>query len=100
MKNVLDYRPRRGSSKWKFTVVNNASTAQNYTVMVGTSTVSSVSLTATNTAGSFRIHKVCTTGTLPNLLLSTGQSLFVQTAKGNEIYNPTGATFGLRQLAQ
>lgn len=95
------YRPKArvdGTNVWKFTVVNNATTSQTYTVMVGTSTVSTVSATAANTAGSFRVHKVTTTGTVP-AVVNNANSIYVQNAKGDEIYNPTTSTFGIRQLA-
>ena len=95
------YRPNArvdGTNVWKFTVVNNATTSQTYTVMVGTSTVSTVSATAANTSGSYRVHKVTTTGTVP-CVVNNGNSIYVQNAKGNEIYNPTTGTFGVRQLA-
>ena len=95
------YRPKArvdATNVWKFTVVNNATTSQSYTVMVGTTTVSTVSLTAANTAGSYRVHKVTTTGTVPCVVNNTN-SIYVQNAKGDEIYKPTTSTFGLRQLA-
>ena len=95
------YRPKArvdATNTWKFTVVNNATTTQTYTVMVGTTTVSTVSATAANTAGSFRVHKVTTTGTVP-CVVNNGNSIYVQNAKGDEIYNPTTGTFGVRQLA-
>ena len=96
------YRPKArvdGTNVWKFTVVNNATTSQTYTVMVGTTTVSTVSDTAANTAGSFKVHKVTTTGTVP-AVVNNSNSIYVQNAKGDEIYNPTTSTFGIRQLAQ
>ena len=96
------YRPKArvdGTNVWKFTVVNNATTSQTYTVMVGTTTASTVSATATNTAGSFRVHKVTTTGTVP-AVVNNSNSIYVQNAKGDEIYNPTSGTFGIRQLSQ
>lgn len=89
------------TNQWKITVVNNASTSQSYTIQVGTSTVSTVTLTAANTAGSFKVQTVTTTGTVPaQVLSSNGQSIYLQTAKGNEIYNPSSGTFAVRQLAQ
>lgn len=94
------YRPKArvdATNVWKFTVVNNATTSQSYTVMVGTTTVSTVSATAANTAGSYRVHKVTTTGTVP-CVVNGANSIYVQNAKGDEIYNPTTSTFGLRQL--
>ena len=96
------YRPISridATNTWKFSVVNSATTSQTYTVMVGTTTVSTVSATAANTSGSFRVHKVTTTGTVPNVV-NNANSIFVQNAKGDEIYNPTTGTFGIRQLAQ
>ncbi|HUQ68850.1 MAG TPA: hypothetical protein VM165_04965 [Planctomycetaceae bacterium] len=97
------YRPKArvdATNKWKVTVVNSATTSQTYTIKVDTSTVSTVTLTAANTAGSFRVQTVTTTGTVPCLVLSNGQSLFLQNAKGDEIYNPTTSTIGARQLSQ
>ena len=98
------YRPKARVdvvNKWKYTVVNNATTSQTNTIMVGTSTVSTVSLTAANTAGSFKIATVTTTGTVPALVLSSnGTSIYLANAKGNEIYNPTTGTVGVRQLSQ
>ena len=96
------YRPKARvdvTNVWKFTVVNNATTSQTYTVLVGTTTVSTVSATAANTAGSFRVHKVTTSGTLP-CVVNGANSIYVANAKGDEIYNPTTSTFGIRQLAQ
>jgi len=97
------YRPRTrldATNKWKITVVNNASTSQGYTIMVGTSTVSTVSLTAANTAGSFKVQTVTTSGTVPCLVLSNGQSFYLTNAKGLEIYSPDGSTVAVRQLSQ
>ena len=94
------YRPKalvEPTNSWKFTVVNNATTAQSFTVMVGTSTIMTVSATAANTAGSFYTLTTTTTGTVP-CVVNNGNSVFVQVAKGNEIYNPTSSTFGIRQL--
>ena len=96
------YRPKARvdvANSWKFTVVNNATTAQTYTVMVGTTTISTVSATVANTSGSFRVHKVTSTGTVPSVKNNTN-SIFVVNAKGDEIYNPTTGTFGVRQLTQ
>ena len=92
------YRPKAivdMTNVWKFTVVNNATTSQTYTVMVDISTVSTVS----DTASSFRAYKVTTDGTLP-CVINNGNTIYVQNAKCNEIYNPTTSTFGIRQLAQ
>ncbi|HUQ71884.1 MAG TPA: hypothetical protein VM165_20300 [Planctomycetaceae bacterium] len=97
------YRPRPRvdvQNVWKFTTVNNTSTSQAYSLMVDTAVISSVSPTAANTAGSFRIHKVTTDGTVPCLVLSNGQSLFVTTTKGLELYQLTSGSAGVRQLSQ
>ena len=91
------YRPITridSTNVWKFTVVNNALTSQTYTVMVDVSTVSTVTLTAANTAGSFRIHKVGTSGTVPAIVDGTA-SLYAAVGKGNEIY---GSPISIRQL--
>jgi hypothetical protein len=96
------YRPKARinvTNKWKITVVNNATTSQTYTIMVGTSTVSTVSTTAANTSGSFKVQTVTTSGTVPCLVLSNGQSIYLTNAKGNEIY-VDGSTVGVRQLSQ
>lgn len=89
------YRPisfKIATNVWKFTVVNNCTTTQSYTVVVGTSTVSSGSLTAANTAGSYRVHKVSTTGTVPALVCGTPY-IYVQTAKGIQLSgSPTAVT--------
>ncbi len=93
------YRPiaRQDSANvWKFTVVNNASTAQTYTVMVDVSIVSTINATAANTAGSYRIHKVGTSGTVPAIVDGTS-SLYAAVAKGSEIY---GSPISIRQLSQ
>ena len=92
------YRPIariNATNVWKFTVVNNATTAQTYTVMVDVSTVSTINATAANTAGSFRIHKIGTTGTVPAVVDGTA-SIYAANAKGNEMY---GAPVTIRQLS-
>ena len=87
------------ANTWKFTVVNNASTQQTYSLMAGTTTIGSVTVTAANTSGSFYVHKVTTSGTVPNVV-NNGNSILVNNAKGDEIYNPSSGTFGIRQLTQ
>ena len=86
------------ANQWKVSVVNNTSTTQAYTIMVSTSTISSVSLTAGNTASSFRLHQLTTSGTVPCLVLSNGASFYLTTSKGLEIYNPTSTSVAVRQL--
>lgn len=91
------YRPKArldATNVWKFTVVNNATTSQSYSVVVGTSTISTVAATAANTAGSFRIHKVGSTGTVPAVVVGTA-SIYVQNAKANQI---AGSPATLTQL--
>ncbi len=96
------YRPKArvdDTNVWKFTVVNNATTAQFYKVMDCISTIGAVSATEADTAGSFCVHKVTTSGTLPCVVNNT-DSIYVQNAKGNEIYNPTSTTLSIGQLSQ
>ena len=92
------YRPKArldATNVWKFTVVNNESTAQTYTVMVGTTTVSTVSDTAVNTAGSFHVHKVGTTGTVP-AIVDGAATIYVQNALGDQV---SGTPVALQQLS-
>jgi hypothetical protein len=84
---------------WKFTAVNNSATDQSYQMMNGIDIDSTVSLTAANTAGSYIVHAVTTIGTVPNFLLSNQTSFFVETPKGNEVYDSPDGT-AIRQLSQ
>ncbi len=96
------YRPIpriNAANTWKFTIVNNASTQQTYSLMAGTTTVGTVTVAAANTAASFYVHKVTTTGAIPSIV-NNSNTIYVNNAKGDEIYNPTTSTFGIRQLAQ
>lgn len=88
------------SNEWKITVTNNSSSPQTYSVRVGTSVLDSITLTAANTKGSFTVHRIATNGTVPNLLNSTGYSLFLQTSKGNQITasTTTGGAASFQQL--
>jgi hypothetical protein len=96
------YRPlarQDATNRWQISIVNNATTSQTAKIMVGTAIASTLSLTAANTAGSFTTYYIATTGTLPCLVLSNGQSLFLQNAKSDDICNPTSSTIGLLQLS-
>jgi hypothetical protein len=97
------YRPKARKDTvdvWKVSVVNNASTSQKVDVTVGTSVLFSLSLTQANTAGSYAVYEVTTTGTVPCNVLSNGTSVYSQSAKGDNIYNPTSTTVGIQQLSQ
>jgi len=86
-------------NEWKFTIVNNDTRQHTYYLMYGEDTITVVTVTAANTAGSFYIHSVDTDGTVPNFLLYNETSYFVQVAKGNEIYqSPNG--LAILQLSQ
>ncbi len=92
------YRPISritATNVWKFTVVNNVATSQTYSVIVGVSAVSTINLTTANTASSFRIHKVITTGTVP-AVISGAASIFASNAKGNAIL---GSPITISQLS-
>lgn len=84
---------------WKFTVVNNSSSAQNYTIMYDITTVSVLAATAANSHGSYFVHKVTTDGAVP-CVVNNDNTIYVETAKGNEIYNTDDGSLGVRQLAQ
>lgn len=85
---------------WKMSVVNNSSSNQSVEVMVGTSTVMTLNLTQANTAASYMVYKVTTDGTVPCNVLSNGSTIYSQTAKGDNIYNPTSTTVAIQQLTQ
>ncbi len=92
------YRPKvriDASNVWKFTVVNNCTTSQTYAINVGTSTIGTLSSTAANTAGSFQVHKVGTTGTVPDVAIGTAY-IYVQNAKGDQF---AGSPVALTQLS-
>ncbi|MBI3866139.1 MAG: hypothetical protein HY290_30030 [Planctomycetia bacterium] len=96
------YRPiarQDATNRWQISIVNNASTAQTATIMVGTSTISTLNFTAANTAGSYIRYYCSTDGTLPCVVLSNGQSLFFENAKGDAIYNPTSNSIGIQKLS-
>lgn len=77
-------------NEWKFTIVNIDSRPHSYHLMNSVDEIANVTLSETNTAGSYSIHTVATDGTVPNVLLRNGMSYFVEVAKGNEIFrSPT-----------
>lgn len=91
------YRPvtRRDSPNvWKFTVVNNVSSGQTYTIMVGTEAVKVVNSAGANATGSFFVHRVETNGTVP-AIVDGDAYLYVQNATGDEFY---GSPLAIRQL--
>jgi hypothetical protein len=84
---------------YKFTVVNNSSKASVvYSIVVDVYTVSTVTLTAANTEGSYRVHKISTTGNVPAVLLENYESIYVQDAKGNEIGGSESAGTTVTQI--
>lgn len=91
------YRPvtrRDAPNVWKFTVVNNVSSSQAYTIMVGTDAVKVVNSAGANATGSFFVHRVETNGTVP-AIVDGDASLYVQNATGDEFY---GSPLAIRQL--
>lgn len=86
-------------NEWKFTVVNNSDSDQTYQMMIGIDIDSKITLTSTGTGGSYYICLITADGTVPNFLLSNQTSFFVETAKGNEIYDSSDGV-GIRQLVQ
>lgn len=96
---VRIYRPRTRidtPNVWKLTVVNNTTTTAYYDIMIGTTKASSLSLSAANSAGSFRIHRISTSGTVPALVVPTTKaSVFVETAKANRT---TGSPVVIEQI--
>jgi len=87
-------------NEWKFTIVNNSAVGQTYQVLDGVYIDCQISLNTSGSWGSYQIHVVDTIGTVPNYYLVNNQvSYFVETAKGNEIYDsPDGPA--IRQLSQ
>jgi hypothetical protein len=94
------YRPTVRTDRpveWKFTVVNNRPSTQEYDVLVGIDIASCNSVSTSNTYGSFRVHWMLSDGTVPNLLHHSGGSYFMETGKGYEI-PATGSDRDFRQL--
>lgn len=87
------------TNEWKMTVCNNTTATQTYTANVGTAVLGTVSLSAANTANSFIVHRIDTSGTVPDLVLPNGTSLFLTTKKGNAIVSTT-AGLSFQQLAK
>lgn len=95
------YRPIRridALDTWKITLANNTPTSQTYFMMVDTEIVGTISLSPSNTSGSFRVEKIATDGTVPCLVLSNDQSLFLTNAKGKEVFDSESGTLSIRQL--
>lgn len=91
------YRPaarRDAPNVWKFTIVNNVSSSQTYTIMVGTDAVKVVNSAGANAAGSFFVHRIETNGTVP-AIVNGDAYLYVQNATGDEFY---GSPLAIRQL--
>ena len=82
---------------WKFTVVNNVANPRVYVIMIDVDTVSTVTATAANTAGSFFIHKI-TNDTIVPCVVHDDDTIYLETGKGNEIYIPVDGSETVRQL--
>lgn len=86
-------------NSWKFTVINNTSSSQPFTVMFGITTVSTQTASSAGNSGSFYVFKITTDGTVP-CVVNNDNTIYVETGKGNEIYSTTSNTTALRQLSQ
>lgn len=84
---------------WEFVVVNNTTSAQVYTIMIDVDTVSTVTVTAANTAASYFVHKI-TNDTIVPCVVTGDNTIYLETTKGNEIYNADDETVAIRQLDQ
>ena len=92
---VRVYRPLARTDvlgTWKFTLVNNSATSQTYTIMNGIDVVSTVTAEPAGTNGSYRVFRVTTEAIVPCVVVEDN-TLYVETAKGNEIFDT-----GIRQL--
>ncbi len=81
------YRPKPREDAvnvWKFTTVNKSAIAQEYGVIVEITDVETVNSGEAGTAGSYRIHKITTDGTVPALLLDNGENMYVENGKAYE----------------
>jgi len=101
---VRVYRPKARvvrTGQYKITIVNNMASTQSATLKVGTSTISTFSLGATNTASSFSTRWLTTSSaTLPTIVLPNGSTISIITAGGYEIYSGTGGIPAVRKLTQ
>lgn len=84
---------------WKFSVVNNSSSSQVYTVMIDVDTVSTVTATAAGTSGSYMVHKI-TNDTIVPCVVNGDNTIYLETGKGNEIYTGDDGALDLRQIDQ
>ena len=101
---VRIYRPKTRISvagQTKFTITNNLTTSQTVSILVGTTSLGSFSLTSANSLTSYQIRWVTLTGTtLPvTLKLSNGQKIDLATGGGYEVYETTAGTAALRKLS-
>ena len=97
------YRPKarvNRTGQTKFSLVNNRTSNQTITLLVGTSNLGSFSLTSANTLASYQTRWVTLTGTtLPiTLRLSNGASVSVVNAGGYEIYTTAAGVAAIRKL--
>lgn len=84
---------------WKFTVVNNVAGPRIYTIMIDIDTVSTMTATAANTAGSYFVHKIINDTIVP-CVVHAADTIYLETGKGNEIYIPDDGSETVRQLDQ
>ena len=97
------YRPKarvNRTGQTKFSLVNNRTSNQTITLLVGTSNLGSFSLTSANTLASYQTRWVTLTGTtLPiTLRLSNGASVSVVNAGAYEIYTTSAGAAAIRKL--
>jgi len=95
---VKVYRPQtrtRPAGLYQFTVVNN--TGGSVTVVERAGGSASYTLTAANTAGSYRIRSWTTYGGVRPTITVAGQAIAASDAAAYEIYN-TGSGVGIRQI--
>jgi hypothetical protein len=101
---VRIYRPKPRvvrTGQFKITIVNNVTTTQSATIKVGTSTISTFSLGAANTASSYSTRWFTTSSTTaPTIVLPNGQTATITNAGGYELYSGTGGVVMVRKLAQ
>ena len=102
---VRIYRPKARKDtlgKYKFTLVNNMTTAQTVTIKYGTYSLGTTSLTAANTASSYLIQCVSASSTTTkfSIVLSNGKSVVIDNAAGYEVYPGTSGVLSIRKLVQ
>ena len=97
------YRPKarvNRTGQTKFSLVNNRTSNQTITLLLGTSNLGSFSLTSANTLASYQTRWVTLTGTtLPvTLRLSNGASVSIVNAGGYEVYTNSAGSAAIRKL--